>query len=129
MRSGSRAGGSRSGGLRGSGSRAGGGSLAVPGQNNGPDSASLFDVVHGTSHSRAIGAGKNARFTNLVPGGRVSAAVADNQLNESPSRLNPNQVLLRERSGGADHEKEYAYRDENYKEFKKNIADAFDRYN
>jgi len=39
------------------------------------------------------------RFTN---GGRVSAAVHDNLLQESPSRLNPNKVLRREKEGGAD---------------------------
>ena len=69
--------------------------LSVPGSGGGGfvggENASLFDVVHGTSHSRALNVGgKNNRFTNLDPKGRVSAAVADNQLNESPSRLNPN---------------------------------------
>lgn len=39
------------------------------------------------------------RFTN---GGRVSAAVHDNLLQESPSRLNPNKVLRREKEGGVD---------------------------
>ena len=73
--------------------------------------------------------GKNNRFTNLDPKGRVSVAVADHQLNESPSRLNPNQVLLRERGGGADHDKEYTYRDENYKAFRQNIEEAFEKYN
>lgn len=79
---GSRAGGSRAGGSRGagisSGIRSGGsraGTLMVPGRGpTGADgNASLFDVVHGTRMSRAIGAGNKERFS----AGRVSAAVAD----------------------------------------------------
>ena len=50
-------------------------------------------------------------------------------MNESPSRLNPNQVLLRERAGAADHDKEEAYRRENYQQFKNNLKEAFDKYN
>ena len=42
---------------------------------------------------------KALRFTNQ---GRVSAAVHDNFLQDSPSRLNPNQVLKREREGAHD---------------------------
>ena len=37
--------------------------------------------------------------------------------------------MLRERGGGADHDKEYTYRDENYKMFKTNIGEAFDKFN
>jgi hypothetical protein len=61
----------------------------IPGRGavNVDSNASLFDVVHGTRMSRAINSGNNQRFSQA---GRVSAAVADNSLNESPSRLNPN---------------------------------------
>lgn len=37
--------------------------------------------------------------------------------------------MLRERAGAADHDKEEAYRRENYEDFKKNIKEAFDKYN
>ena len=59
----------------------------------------------------------------------MSAAVHDNAQNESPSRLNPNQVLLREREGGADQQEEEAYRRENYAIFRKNLEEAFNLYN
>ena len=68
----------------------------------------------------------DGRFTAQ---GRVSAAVHDNGLQDSPSRLNPNRVLLREREGGADQQQEAAYRRENYALFKKNLEEAFDEYN
>lgn len=61
--------------------------------------------------------------------GRVSAAVQGDGLGDSPSRLNPNKVLLREREGGADQTEEAAYRRENYALFKKNLQEAFDEYN
>jgi hypothetical protein len=61
--------------------------------------------------------------------GRVSAAVHDNNLAESPSRLNPNQVLIREKEGAKDQQNEEAYRRENYELFRKNLAEAFDEYN
>ena len=60
--------------------------------------------------------------------GRVTSAV-DNQLLESPNRLNPNQVLLRERLGAADQQQEDAYRRENYLLFKKNLLEAFNKFN
>ena len=66
------------------------------------------------------------RFTNQ---GRVSAAIYDNTMQESPNRLNPNQVLRRERAGATDQNKEEAYRRENYILFQKNLALAFDQYN
>ena len=49
-------------------------------------------------------------------------------MNESPSRLNPNAVLMRERGGAADHDKEFAYRNENYADFKNNVREAFREY-
>ena len=57
----------------------------------------------------------------------MSAAVHDNS--ESPSRLNPNRVLIREREGGEDQKQEAAYRRENYALFKKNLEEAFNEYN
>jgi hypothetical protein len=36
---------------------------------------------------------------------------------------------MRERGGAADHDKEYAFRNENYKEFKDNVREAFNKYN
>lgn len=36
---------------------------------------------------------------------------------------------MRERAGGADHDKEFAYRNENYTEFKNNVREAFNKYN
>lgn len=92
----------------------------------GGDSASLFDVVHGTSASRAVG-GKSGRFTAQ---GRVTAAAVEGDgLGDSPSRLNPNKVLLREREGGKDQQEEAAYRRENYALFRKNLEEAFNQYN
>ena len=89
--------------------------MAPPGQSqqtyNRAEGASLFDVVYGTSHSRAILNAKCKKLFSLIiyflanrftNGGRVSAAVHDNLLQESPSRLNPNKVLRREKEGGAD---------------------------
>ena len=61
--------------------------------------------------------------------GRVSAAVHDQNLENSPSRLNPNQVLMRERAGALDHQQEAAFRRENYEIFRKNLEEAFDEYN
>ena len=92
-------------------SRAGGLSRAGAG-----GGASLFDVMHGTSQSRAVvnNAGKlpiwcwfililmyfiEMRFS--ANDGRVSQAVYDD-LNESPNRLNPNKVLQRENLGAKD---------------------------
>jgi Ca2+-binding EF-hand superfamily protein len=48
---------------------------------------------------------------------------------ESPSRLNPNQVLLREREGAPDQMQEEAYRRETYMIFKKNLEEAFNEFN
>lgn len=50
-------------------------------------------------------------------------------MQESPNRLNPNQVLRRERVGATDQHKEEAYRRENYALFQRNLALAFDQYN
>lgn len=50
-------------------------------------------------------------------------------MQESPNRLNPNQVLRRERAGAIDQHKEEAYRRENYALFQRNLALAFDQYN
>ena len=61
--------------------------------------------------------------------GRVTAAVMDNNLMDSPSRLNPNRVLLREREGGYDQQEEEAYRRESYEMFKQNLEEAFNEYN
>tara|TARA_B110000285_G_C15008937_1_gene555367 strand:- start:366 stop:548 length:183 start_codon:yes stop_codon:yes gene_type:complete len=36
---------------------------------------------------------------------------------------------MRERGGGPDHDKEYAFRNANYEEFKDNVRDAFNKYN
>jgi Ca2+-binding EF-hand superfamily protein len=47
---------------------------------------------------------------------------------DSPSRLNPNKVLLREREGAADQKKEEAYRRENYQIFRRNLEEAFTKY-
>jgi Ca2+-binding EF-hand superfamily protein len=38
-------------------------------------------------------------------------------------------VLLREREGAADQQKEEAYRRENYQIFRKNLQEAFNQYN
>ena len=62
-------------------------------------------------------------------GGRVSAAIYDNTMQESPNRLDPNQVLRRERVGAGDQNKEEAFRRENYALFQRNLALAFDQYN
>ena len=59
----------------------------------------------------------------------MSAAIYDNTMQESPNRLNPNQVLRRERVGATDQHKEEAYRRENYALFQRNLALAFDQYN
>lgn len=59
----------------------------------------------------------------------MSAAIYDNTIQESPTRLNPNQVLRRERGGATDQNKEEAYRRENYALFQRNLALAFDQYN
>ena len=88
--------------------------------------ASLFDVMHGTSKSRAAGEGKsNERFK---AGDRVSVAVYDEQLTGSPSRLNPNAIIQRDREVATDQNDENAYRRQGYEMFKKNIAKAFDKY-
>ena len=63
-----------------------------------------------------------SRFTNQ---GRVSAAVHDYNLADSPSRINPNKALLREREGASDHNQEAAYRRENYEIFRRNLEEAF----
>jgi hypothetical protein len=55
--------------------------------------------------------------------------VHDNGLADSPSRLNPNAVLRREREGGEDQNAEAAYRRENYALFRKNLEEAFNEYN
>lgn len=47
---------------------------------------------------------------------------------ESPSRLDPNKVLMREKEVALDHNEETAYRRENYELYKKNLAKAFDDY-
>lgn len=67
-----------------------------------------------------------SRFTNQ---GRVSAAVHDYNLADSPSRINPNKALLREREGASDHNQEAAYRRENYEIFRRNLEEAFNQYN
>ena len=36
---------------------------------------------------------------------------------------------MREKGGGADHDKEFAFRMENYKDFKNNVREAFNKYN
>ena len=92
----------------------------------GSDGASLFDVVHGTSHSRAVGNAKSMRFTGINQG-RVSAAVNNNMV-DSPARLDPNKVMLREKAGAADHGEEVAYRRENYEMLKQNLEEAFTQY-
>lgn len=61
--------------------------------------------------------------------GRVSAAIYDNTMQESPNRADPNQVLRRERTGAPDQTKEEAFRRENQYLFKRNLALAFDQYN
>ena len=59
----------------------------------------------------------------------MSAAVHDNNLAESPSRLNPNKVLLREKEGAQDQRNEATYRRENYEMFKENLTEAFNEFN
>jgi hypothetical protein len=92
--------------------------LGASNRGGGSDGASLFDVVHGTSHSRAVG-NKSLRFKGLDKG-RVSVAVT-NDIVESPARLDPNKVLLREKAGAGDHGREEAFRRENYEMLKKNL--------
>ena len=66
------------------------------------------------------------RFTGINKG-RVSVAVNNNQV-ESPARLDPNKVMLREKAGAADHGQEEAFRRENYEMLKKNLEEAFVKY-
>ena len=47
---------------------------------------------------------------------------------ESPSRLDPNKVLMREKEVALDHGEEAAYRRESYEMYKKNLAKAFEEY-
>ena len=61
--------------------------------------------------------------------GRISAALYDLNLAESPSRLDPNKVLIREKQGGHDQNEEEAFRRENYLIFRKNLEEAFNEFN
>lgn len=54
-------------------------------------------------------------------------AVYDENI-ESPSRLDPNKVLMREKEVALDHGEEAAFRRENYEIFRKNLAKAFKEY-
>ena len=58
---------------------------------------------------------------------RVSVAVYDENV-DSPSRLNPNKVLQREKEVARDQADEQAYRRQNYEMFKKNLQKAFEEY-
>lgn len=44
-------------------------------------------------------------------------AVYDYELADSPARLDPNKVAMRQRQGGADHTQEQIYRRQNYEEY------------
>ena len=83
MRAASRGGGSRGGGAADTGAK-----------------SALFDVVQGTSASRAIGGGMK-RFED-----KQKLAVYDYELADSPARLDPNKVAMRQRQGGTDHTQE-----------------------
>ena len=75
----------------------------------------LYDVVNGNALSRALGEGKSGKFSSVddverfKSNDRVSVAVYDQQA-ESPSRMNPNQILKRERQVAEDQTDEAAYR-------------------
>ena len=47
---------------------------------------------------------------------------------DSPARLDPNKVLMREKEVALDQGEEGAYRRENYEMYKKNLAKAFEEY-
>ena len=64
-----------------------------------PERLATPDVSTYQSHLSFYFCSVATRFTNQ---GRVSAAIYDNTMQESPNRLNPNQVLRRERAGAID---------------------------
>ena len=67
---------------------------------SGADRASLYDVVHGTSMSRAVPDRRNGgRFNDAQ--NRASVAVYSRDT-DSPQRIDPNKVLQREREVAED---------------------------
>jgi len=46
-------------------------------------------------------------------------------LAESPARIDPNKVALRDRQGAADQTQEENYRRENYELYRQNLIEAF----
>lgn len=55
----------------------------------------------------------------------MTAALYDEDLRESPSRIDPNRVLIRESEIGKDQSREQVLRRQNYERFRKNVEEAF----
>lgn len=59
---------------------------------------------------------------------KPNLAVYDFELMDSPARIDPNKVAMRQRQGGIDHTQEEIYRRQNYEEYRRNLEEAFTRY-
>lgn len=76
--------------------------------------------MQGTGLSRAAGMQNRLEKKNY--------AVYDYQLAESPARIDPNKVAMRQRQGGQDQTDEENYRRQNYEEYRENLERAFNEF-